>query len=190
MKKLNVLEFLKMTAPDVKWRVLYTSDKECEGCPAACDENKIIYINKKEFSKYTDTEQQAILLHEVGHLLAGNFRSIVESELMAHLTAMDISKHNKWKDIYHELLVMLLSWSTDFSWNEEGGKWRPYIKASRLYKYLTSNKLLREYYEKTTNGEVFNVRGFDTKIYPKTRKCPINTRFRWLPLPGKRNQIS
>ena len=74
-------------------------------------------------------------MHEVGHIVAGLYKSEVDTEFFAQLMAIGLAKKNSWTYLVKELEATFAEWA-DFKWNEKHGAFRRYILAGRKYKCL------------------------------------------------------
>lgn len=147
MNRQQISDFLKKAYSKKEFKFKYGSNRQCEGSPAAVDNNNTIWINRFRFKYYKPIEQKGILLHEIGHVLIGRLQSEVNSELWAHIIAIKLAKKNKWKKIQKELEKTITDWVTDYKWNEQNGVYRKYILAGR--KYLCQEKkmnITKNYY--------------------------------------------
>lgn len=142
MNRKQISNFLDKILPGIKFDFKFGSDKQCEGCPALVDFRGMIWINKYTFKYYTRVEQKGILMHEVGHLLIGDFKSPVDAEFYAQVVAIQLAKRNKWSKIRAELKETLIQWANDYSWNTRKGEYRKYILAGRRYKCLKDKRKL------------------------------------------------
>ena len=136
MNRKQISNFLNQIIPGIKFDFRYVSDRWCEGSPAAVNNECIICLNRKTFRTFPDLEQKGILMHEVGHILIGDFKSAVDVEYFAQIMALGLAKKNGWKKIYQELHRSFNEWAEDFGWNAEHGTFRRYILAGKRYKCL------------------------------------------------------
>lgn len=137
MKQKQISNFLDTVLPGIKFTWKYGSNFQCEGSPAAVDIDCVIWINRTMFPRFEELEQKTILLHEVGHVLSGPFKSYVDTELCAQLVALGIAKKNGWNKLFRALDEMIyVEWRTEFSWNAKHGAFRRYILAGKKYKCL------------------------------------------------------
>lgn len=135
--------FLNSIVPGIKFDLRYGSNRQCEGSPAAVDYKYIIWVNRETFPKFTSEEQKTIILHEVGHILAGETKGVVDSELYAQIMAISIAKKNGWKKLHKSLEDMIMQeWRNEFKWNDKKGAFRRYILAGRKYKCLKEKNRL------------------------------------------------
>lgn len=81
-----------------------------------------------------DTWIKAIILHEVGHLETQHgAESAGELECYAQEWAISKAEELRWKSVRESLYDMVDEWELA-TWNEEGGKYRRYILAARLFR--------------------------------------------------------
>lgn len=142
MNRKQISNFLDKVLPGIKFDFRFGSNKQCEQCPALVDFKGMIWINKYQFKFYTEVEQKGILMHEVGHLLIGDFKSTVDAEFYAQAVAIQLAKRNKWSKVRAELKETFMQWATDYSWNAHRGEYRRYILAGRRYKCLKDKRKL------------------------------------------------
>lgn len=78
---------------------------------------------------------KAILVHELGHIVAFNSNIKITSfsfdEYIANKWALQITKKKGFLKIHRELKSIIDSWKT-YTWNQEGGVFRRYIKAASM----------------------------------------------------------
>ena len=75
-------------------------------------------------------------MHEVGHILVGEYKSVVDSEYFAQIMALGLAKKNRWKKLEQEIDRTFYEWAEDFKWNDKHGEFRRYISAGKRYKCL------------------------------------------------------
>lgn len=84
-----------------------------------------ILINRSRFNHNTPAEEiKMMLLHEIGHIKEGL------TEQKAHEWAIRKAKELKLKKVENSLRMIAYRWRY-FGWNEEGGRFRKYIIASK-----------------------------------------------------------
>jgi hypothetical protein len=137
MNRRQISNFLDQIIPGIKFDFRYGSPRMCGDSPAAVDERSIIWLNRRTFRTFSEMEQKGILMHEVGHILIGDFKSPVDCEYFAQIMAIGLAKKNKWKKLCIELQREFHEWAHDFNWNDEQGIFRRYILAGRKFECST-----------------------------------------------------
>ena len=140
MNKRTIRNFLDRIIPGLHFEFRYGSNKFCEDSPAAVDEDCTIWINKDTFKRFEEIEQKGILMHEVGHILIGDFKSVVDNEYFAQIMALGIARKNGWKKLYKEVRRTFHEWAYEFQWNDNHGDFRRYILAGKRYECLKDKR--------------------------------------------------
>jgi len=135
MKKKEIEKLVKDCAPTEDITIKVLSNIECQRWSAmiAIDIDAItLYINRLQFSsKIPEDNQISIILHELGHIYS-NSRSVVQEEYLAQKWGILKAREKGWKNIEKILVKDIEDWGK-FGWNEEGGRYRRYILASKLF---------------------------------------------------------
>lgn len=142
MNRRQIRNFLNSIVPGIQFDFRYGSNRQCENSPAAVDTDCTIWLNRDTFHNFPEVEQKGILMHEVGHILIGDFKSAVDMEYFAQVMALGLAKKNGWKKLYQELRRTFDEWANDFKWNAEHGVFRRYILAGKRYKCLKDKRRL------------------------------------------------
>lgn len=133
MKKKQIKEFLNSIIKGVCFNFKIGNNYQCEGYPAAVDNKNSIWINNKQFNNFSIIEQKAMLLHEVGHILAGSrWKRLGMDEYKAQAIAIEIARKNKWIRIKNQLIKDITEWG-EWSWNKDK-EHRRYIIANKFFK--------------------------------------------------------
>jgi len=142
MNRKQVTKFLDSIMPGIVFTYKLVDSKACGDSPAAVDSDCEIWINTDLFfTQYSDIEQRGILLHEVGHILIGDFKSKSDMEYYAQLMAICIAKANGWRKLFKELDKTITEW-VDYKWKENHSEYRRYITAGKKYANGKRNGIL------------------------------------------------
>ena len=139
MTKLQIFNFLRLFALQSKVIIKFVPTSEIgELYPCqVCEVEKNVYLlelSRKEFMYNKDQIYlKALLLHEIGHILINHLKikSATIEEYTAHNLAINITKKRKYSKLHKELCAMFESWRI-YTWNEDNGTYRRYIKASKI----------------------------------------------------------
>jgi len=144
MKKADIEAFVNKLSPFSPIRIKFLSENEIGELYANADYildrstgrvvNRTIQINRRLFSQESLTEQQAILMHEIGHFENPRIRRSDEREAAAHLWAFKKARQKGWKKIERVLIEFMVSYDRNYTWNQDGGAWRRYIKAASIFR--------------------------------------------------------
>jgi hypothetical protein len=135
MVKDQVIRFIANIVP-YKIKVKYVSSSEILECYAAQisklnDSSYLLELNRKIFLYDIDmTYLKATLLHELGHITTTHRKRSME-EYKAHQWAIRTAHRRRFTKIHKELIALKKSWKT-FTWNQENGHYRCYIKAATI----------------------------------------------------------
>jgi len=97
----------------------------------------LIVLKRKSFAKRSEEQKKALILHELGHIyLYINYKGYMnntDKELLAQRWAIDKAdkiKDKKTKKVLEDQIRY--DWG-NFKWNENGGAYRRYIQAHKLW---------------------------------------------------------
>ena len=139
MTKTQVLNFLRLFSLQTKVIIKFVPESEIGElypCQVSLIEDRtcLLELSRKQFMYNKDQIYlRALLLHEIGHIVAAylKIKSTSVEEFTAHKWAIDITKKRKYNRLHNELRAMLESWR-EYTWNEDKGAFRRYIQASKI----------------------------------------------------------
>lgn len=135
MKKKEVEKLIGKIVPGTDIKVTFKSKKEMDNWTATVivDEETIeLHISRSEFTGASEQKTMAILLHELGHTQVQHSRYAWKNEYNAQEWAIKKAQELKLNKIKYLLLADILSWGT-YKWNEDRGRYRSYILASKEF---------------------------------------------------------
>lgn len=139
MKKQDIVQFMSSILPDLTISIKYYSNKEYSkyfGVGGACivliakESIVLVAINKSEFNWSCPNHwMKAVILHEAGHVKYYNTNGWF-SEFVAHRWAINKAHKMKLPKVANALNKITKQWK-NIRWNQEQGKLRKYILASK-----------------------------------------------------------
>ena len=136
MNRKQIEAFIEKVYPDEPVGIKYYRDTSPSAFSANCDiKNKVIYFNRyylqrKSFRMCDNVWTKTLILHELGHVAKGRYRSWAKAEFMAQKWGIELADKLGLEHEMSEMLTDLKDWA-HIKWNDPN-RFRRYRLAYRL----------------------------------------------------------